>query len=140
MTFGWAQAVACLLILLFTTVNIFGVQRVARLQNVLTGTKVLILVSFIVLAFTVGNGDWHHFSMNATRTSTNSIPAQFVVSLFFIYVAYSGWNAATYVAEELKQPSRTLPLALTVGTLLVAALSMSDFGTSSSFTPRRSKT
>jgi APA family basic amino acid/polyamine antiporter len=45
-----------------------------------------------------------------------------VISLFFIYVAYSGWNAATYVAEELKQPSRTLPLALTVGTILVAAL------------------
>jgi basic amino acid/polyamine antiporter, APA family len=121
-TFGWAQIVACLLVLLFTTINIFGVQRVARLQNVLTGAKVLILVSFIVLAFTVGNGDWGHFSMNATRTSTNSIPTQFVISLFFIYVAYSGWNAATYVAEELKQPSRTLPLALTVGTILVAAL------------------
>jgi APA family basic amino acid/polyamine antiporter len=42
--------------------------------------------------------------------------------LFFIYLAYSGWNAATYVAEELKQPARTLPLALTVGTILVAAL------------------
>src|ERR1700681_1878939 len=121
-TFGWAQIVACLLVLLFTTINIFGVQRVARLQNVLTGAKVLILVSFIVLAFTIGHGDWSHFSMNAARTSTNSIPTQFVISLFFIYVAYSGWNAATYVAEELKQPSRTLPLALTVGTILVAAL------------------
>jgi APA family basic amino acid/polyamine antiporter len=121
-TFGWAQGIACLLVVLFTTINIFGVQRVARLQNVLTGAKVLILICFIVLAFTVGTGDWRHFSMPAVRTSTNSIPAQFVISLFFIYVAYSGWNAATYVAEELKQPSRTLPLALTVGTILVAAL------------------
>jgi APA family basic amino acid/polyamine antiporter len=120
--FGWAQIIACLLVLLFTTINIFGVQRVARLQNVLTGAKVVILVSFIVLAFAVGDGDWKHFSMNATRTSTNPLPTQFVISLFFIYVAYSGWNAATYVAEELKQPSRTLPLALTVGTVLVAAL------------------
>jgi APA family basic amino acid/polyamine antiporter len=120
--FGWAQIIACLLVLLVTTINIFGVQRVARLQNVLTGAKVLILVSFIILAFAVGDGDWKHFSMNATRTSTDSLPTQFVISLFFIYVAYSGWNAATYVAEELKQPSRTLPLALTVGTILVAAL------------------
>src|SRR4051812_490672 len=61
-TFGWPQAAACLLILLFTTVNLFGVQRVARLQNVLTATKVIILVSFIVLAFTIGNGDWQNFS------------------------------------------------------------------------------
>jgi len=121
-TFGWAQVAACLLILLFTTINIFGVQRVARLQNVLTGAKILTLVSFIVLAFSIGSGDWHHFSVPAVRTSTDSIPTQFVLSLFFIYLAYSGWNAATYVAEELKQPSRTLPLALTVGTILVATL------------------
>ncbi len=121
-TFGWAQVAACLLVSLFTIINLFGVQRVARLQNVLTSAKVLTLVAFIVMAFTMGKGDWSHFSMPAVRTSTNSIPAQFVVSLFFIYVAYSGWNAATYVAEELKNPSQTLPLALTFGTILVAAL------------------
>src|SRR5258707_1034319 len=107
---------------IFTTTNIFGVQRVARLQNVLTGAKILTLFSFIVLAFTIGNGDWDHFSVPAVRTSADSIPTQFVLSLFFIYLAYSGWNAATYVAEELKQPARTLPLALTVGTILVEAL------------------
>ena len=73
-TFGWAQVVACLLVLLFTTINIFGVQRVARLQNVLTGAKILTLVSFIVLAFTIGNGDWHHFSVPAVRTSTRFHP------------------------------------------------------------------
>ena len=108
--------------LLFTTINIFGVQRVAKLQNVLTGAKILTLVSFIVLAFTIGNGDLASFFSACGADLTNSIPTQFVVSLFFIYLAYSGWNAATYVAEELKQPSRTLPLALTVGTILVATL------------------
>jgi APA family basic amino acid/polyamine antiporter len=39
----------------------------------------------------------------------------------FRHVRYSGWNAATYVAEELKQPERTLPAAL-VGTGLVTLL------------------
>jgi APA family basic amino acid/polyamine antiporter len=48
--------------------------------------------------------------------------SQFFVSLFYIYVSYSGWNAATYVAEELKNPARTLPLSLALGTALVAAL------------------
>jgi APA family basic amino acid/polyamine antiporter len=121
-TFGWAQIVACLLVLLFTVINIFGIQRVARLQNVLTGAKVLTLITFIVLAFAIGTGDWRHMSMPAVRTSTNSIPAQFFISLFFLYFSYSGWNAATYVAEELKQPARTLPIALAAGTILVAAL------------------
>src|SRR3954464_4228855 len=35
---------------------------------------------------------------------------------------YSGWNAATYVAEEVRRPERTLPLALAVGSAIVAAL------------------
>jgi APA family basic amino acid/polyamine antiporter len=120
--FGGAQLVACALILLFTALNVIGVQRVARIQNVLTSVKVLVLATFVVLWFAVGNGDWGHFSMNATRTASTPIFAQFAVSLFFIYLAYSGWNAATYVAEELKQPSRTLPLALAVGTGVVAVL------------------
>jgi APA family basic amino acid/polyamine antiporter len=119
---GGAQVAACTLVLLFTLLNCFGVRRVAQIQNVLTGAKVLTLVVFIALAFTIGNGSWANFSMNATRTASTKIPEQFVLSLFWIYVAYSGWNAATYVAEELRHPSRTLPAALGIGTALVAAL------------------
>jgi APA family basic amino acid/polyamine antiporter len=98
------------------------VQRVARVQNILTGAKIVILVVFIVLAFTAGTGNWNNFSVSTERTSTAPLFEQFAISLFFIYLSYSGWNAATYVAEELKQPARTLPLALTIGTALVAAL------------------
>jgi APA family basic amino acid/polyamine antiporter len=46
----------------------------------------------------------------------------FVIELLFVMVGYSGWNAATYVAEELKRPERTLPAALAIGTGLVTAL------------------
>jgi basic amino acid/polyamine antiporter, APA family len=122
---GGAQMVACTLVLVFTALNCIGVQRVARIQNVLTAAKVLMLVGFIALAFSIGHGSSNNFSMNATRTASTTIPEQFVLSLFWIYVAYSGWNAATYVAEELRQPSRTLPAALGIGTALVAALYLS---------------
>jgi APA family basic amino acid/polyamine antiporter len=74
------------------------------------------------LGLTAGNGDWAHFSQPATRWTSTPLGAQFAISLFWIYVSYSGWNAATYVAEELKQPARTLPLALLLGTVLVAVL------------------
>jgi APA family basic amino acid/polyamine antiporter len=39
-----------------------------------------------------------------------------------VFYGYSGWNAAVYVAEEIRDPERTLPIALTIGTLFVAAL------------------
>jgi APA family basic amino acid/polyamine antiporter len=119
---GGAQVVASGLILMFTVLNFFGVQRVARIQNALTALKVLVLLAFIALGFLAGTGSWEHFSQPAARTSTTPIAAQFAFSLFFIYVSYSGWNAATYVAEELRRPERTLPLALAIGTLLVGAL------------------
>ena len=76
----------------------------------------IVILGLIVLGFVAGQGDWAHFSQDAVRTSTRSLPAQFAVSLFFIYVGYSGWNAATYVAEEIRNPARTLPLALAAGT------------------------
>ena len=120
--FGGAQLLASSLIVVFTILNCFGVGRTARVQNVLTGTKLVVIASFVLFGFLAGSGDWGHFSQPAVRTSALSIPVQFMVSLLWVMVGYSGWNAATYVAEELKQPDRTLPLALATGTALVTAL------------------
>ncbi len=119
---GGAQVAASSLIVLLTVVNFIGVSRVARIQNLLTATKLIVLFAFIGLGLLAGTGNWAHFSMPAVRTSTVPVAAQFAISLFWIYVCYSGWNAATYVAEELKCPERTLPVALTFGTVLVAGL------------------
>ncbi|MGC1613804.1 MAG: amino acid permease [Candidatus Acidiferrum sp.] len=120
--FGKPQMFACALVVIFTALNIFGVQRSARVQNVLTTAKIVVILTFIGMGLWIGQGSWSHFSMDAARTSTHHLFPQFWISLFFIYLSYSGWNAATYVAEELKQPARTLPLALAVGTVLVAVL------------------
>jgi APA family basic amino acid/polyamine antiporter len=119
---GPGQLVASLLILSFTALNCFGVGRTAKVQNVLTATKILVIVAFILLGFTIGTGSWSHFSQPAVRTSTLSLPTQFVVSLLWVMFGYSGWNAATYVAEEVRRPERTLPIALGFGTLAVAVL------------------
>ena len=119
---GGAQMAAAALILLFTILNLFGVEFIARIQNALTSIKVLVMVAFIGFGLAVGNGDWSHFRQAAERTSSTPLAAQFALSLFWIYVGYSGWNAATYIAEELKKPERTLPMALTIGTTLVAIL------------------
>lgn len=119
---GGAQLLACVLIALLTIINILGVLRAAKFQNVLTGAKITILLAFIFFALAAGTGNWEHFGQSTPRDTTTPIFAQFAVSLCFIYISYSGWNAATYIAEELKQPSRTLPLALTIGTTLVALL------------------
>ena len=113
---------ASALIAAFTVLNCFGVGRTAKVQNVLTSTKLIVIVGFVVIGFAAGTGDWGHFSEPAVRTSTVSLPAQFMISLLWVMFGYSGWNAATYVAEEVRRPERTLPAALAAGSLIVAVL------------------
>jgi basic amino acid/polyamine antiporter, APA family len=120
--FGAPQVLASAIIALFTLLNCLGIRRTSRVQNVLTSLKIIIILAFLVAGFAFGNGSWDNFSHPAVRTSVTPVFSQFFLSLFYIYVAYSGWNAATYVAEELKHPARTLPWSLTYGTALVAAL------------------
>ncbi len=119
---GGGQIVASAIVAVFTALNLFGVSQVAKLQNVLTVTKLLVIGMLLIMGFTLGTGDWSHFSEPAIRTSTNSLAAQFANSLVFVFYAYSGWNAAVYVAEEIHNPERTLPIALTCGTLAVSLL------------------
>ncbi|MBM3725292.1 MAG: amino acid permease [Acidobacteria bacterium] len=119
---GGAQAAASALVAALTVLNLVGLRPASRVQNALTAIKIAVIASFIVFGFLAGAGNWAHFSQPAVRTSPFPLAAQFAISLFFIYTSYSGWNAATYVAEEIKDPKRTLPLALTCGTILVATL------------------
>ena len=119
---GPAQAVACGLIALLTILNCLGVGLTAKVQNSLTTTKLCVIIAFVVFGLLFGAGSWSNFSQHIVRTSTASLPAQFVVSLLYVMFGYSGWNAATYVAEEVRRPERTLPAALAAGSALVAVL------------------
>ena len=119
---GAEQLAGSALIATFTAINCFGLGRSAKVQNVLTSSKLLIIVGFIILGFASGNGNWSHFSEPAVRTSHSSLPTSFIVEMLWVMVGYSGWNAATYVAEEVRRPERILPAALAVGTAIVALL------------------
>ena len=132
MPFAWAQGLAqdpwkarflaAAVLLLLTGLNLFSVSRVAFWQNILTTIKLVVIVGFIVLGFSLGQGDWQHFTQVAERTSPLSLTRQFAVSLVFVLFAFTGWNAATYIAEEVKDPQKNLPRALILGTLLVTVL------------------
>jgi APA family basic amino acid/polyamine antiporter len=119
---GPGQVLASALIAAFTLLNCFGLRVTATVQNTLTSTKICVILVFLLMGFAAGTGSWSHFSEHAVRTSTLPLPSQFFISLLWVMFGYSGWNAATYIAEEVRRPERTLPLALATGTALVTAL------------------
>jgi len=118
---GHGQWLAVGIVVGFSAINVVGLRRAAKVQNLLTGLKLGVLLLFLGFAFALGHGSLAHFSQGAFRTSTHGLSAQFAVSLIFVMFAYSGWNAATYVSGEMKTPERTIPASLVVGTLTVAA-------------------
>ncbi len=119
---GGAQVLAAGLVLALTLLNCVGLVLVSRVQNALTVIKVAIIAGFVLLGLSVGQGSWEHFGASAERTSSSPLLEQFAISLFWVMFGYSGWNAATYVAEELREPHRTLPRALILGTAIVTLL------------------
>lgn len=103
-----------------TAMHMFSVAFGARLQTWFSALKVLLILVLIIAGLTVGEGDWSNLSRgNGTEMVTTGA---FAGSLVWVAFAYSGWNAAAYVAGEIKRPGRNLPLALLIGTAIVMTL------------------
>ena len=107
----------------FSLIHASSLQVGTTFQNLLTVLKVGLILGFVVAAFTVDQVPGITFWPQTGDVGLITGPA-FAVALIFVSYAYTGWNAAIYVAGEIKQPSRTLPRSLLLGTLAVTALYM----------------
>ena len=104
-------------------VHLIGIHHGSMFQNVSTAIKLVLIVAFIVAGFTVGNPQPISFVPSA-RDLDHLFSAPFAISLVFVMYSYSGWNAATYIVNEVREPERTLPFSLLAATLIVLVLSV----------------
>lgn len=114
-------AVAIALILAMTAMHGIDTVLGGRVQTAFTLGKVALISVLIIAGLLVGDGNWSHFAAREGGLSNVMTPA-FAVSLMYVSFAYSGWNAAAYIAGEIREPQRTLPRALLAGTGLVMVL------------------
>jgi APA family basic amino acid/polyamine antiporter len=102
------------LVLLFTLVHLFRVRHGAWVQNAAVVVKVFLIGLFVVY----GLG-----KVSSPAAAASPVPATvFGVSLVWVSFSYSGWNAAIYVGGEIRDPERTLPRSLLLGTVIVTLL------------------
>ena len=95
-----------------------GIERGARVQTALVALKLVALAAFVAFgAARVSQAD-----AATPAPSTAFALGPFAVSLMWISLSYSGWNAGVYVAGEARDPERTVPRALLLGTLVTTAL------------------
>jgi APA family basic amino acid/polyamine antiporter len=109
---------AIAVIWLFALVHIRGVGPGRLVSNVLTILKVGSLLVFIALGLTMG-GTTEAPAQAAAGVVT---PTGWFLGLIVVMFVYSGWNASAYMAEEVRNPGRNLPLSLALGTAAVTVI------------------
>ncbi|SIN72135.1 APC family permease [Algoriphagus halophilus] len=111
-----------LTILLIPIAHVISIKRSGQIQNLLTLIKILFIVSLILIGFTLPSK-----SLSSSLDFSNSWTSEilnpgFVVSLVYVFYAYTGWNSAAYIIEEVQNPKKNLPKALITSTILVLIL------------------
>lgn len=114
--------VAAALIAFVGVVNWLGVQRAAAVTTFATLVKYGALVVLVILAFTAPTGSLRNFSPFWSGALSLSALATALVPVMW---AYDGWADISFMSGEIKDPARTLPRALIIGTLLIILIYLS---------------
>jgi APA family basic amino acid/polyamine antiporter len=135
MDISMIQVVAIMMIIIFTTLNAATVAISGQIATVLTGVKIVLILFVGFGAFVWVTGDFSHFSMmnnagacegvaeSARYGSTSySFAAGFGAAMLGALWGYDGWNNLTFVAGEVKEPGRNIPLAIIGSTILIILL------------------
>ncbi len=124
--FTRAHVFGLVLIAALTYVNVVGLRWGALLQNVSTWTKFTAMAAFVCLGFAIGKGHWSNFQSHGVPLSMGLSPTQMIsalgVGLIAVFWAYDGWVYITWVAGEVKEPRKNVPLAMVLGVLTVGVI------------------
>jgi amino acid transporter len=111
-----AALLAALSIAVLSLINILGVTLGTATQNLLTTAKVLGLVGIMLAGFVWGE------SGSSTATAVQGQDAWFASAMILVLWTYSGWHEAAYIAMEVRNRRRNLPLALILGAAAVTLI------------------
>jgi APA family basic amino acid/polyamine antiporter len=119
------KGLAAAVILLLTAVNYVGVKFGGIVQNIFTVAKVAAMFALMLGAFLLPTGgSFSHFTTQSATVHLSGLAlfAGIAAALQGAFWAYDGWNKITYIAGEVKQPQRNIPLGLLWGMLAVTAI------------------
>jgi APA family basic amino acid/polyamine antiporter len=126
---GGLQAMAIGAIFLVTVLNCTAVAVSGRIALVLTAFKIALVSAVGFGAMLLADGSWAHFALSTHGGTCEGVSeaarggfAGFGAAMLGALWAYNGWNEVTYVAEEIKNPQRNLPLAMLGGIGVIGLL------------------
>ena len=121
------HAVAFLLVCVATAAHLRSLRFTGVFQAAATGMTVLLILAFIGFGFSNAPAQPVTFVPHAADWNLPVFKA-FGASLIWVMYSYSGWNAAAYIVEEVRNPAKALPRALMLGVLRHHALRRGERG------------
>ncbi len=116
------SALAIVILLFLTFVNCLGVRLGSALQSVLMILKIGAIFALVFAGFYFGHGVHLHLTPLIDRPPSFSLLESVGASLIPVLFAYGGWQCASFMTSELRDPRRDLPRAMVLGVLGVIAL------------------
>jgi len=115
---GIGLAIATIVII--SVFHSISLKRSSVVQNTTTLLKVFLILLLIYFGLTRTPAE-SAFLWDDSWKGELFLPA-FAVSFVFVTFSYSGWNAAAYIVDEIREVRKNLPKALLLGTLVVSLL------------------
>ncbi|MCB1314807.1 MAG: amino acid permease [Leptospiraceae bacterium] len=112
------------LVLLLTCLNYLGITRSIIFQKIATiaPASILIFIGFMVLLQTLflDEASWDLLRQNMSYTSPTDIQfSGMATAMIGIFWTYAGWNVTLYLAEDIKNPERVIPISMIISLGLV---------------------
>ncbi|HZW51463.1 MAG TPA: amino acid permease, partial [Rudaea sp.] len=118
-----ARVVAVLMIVTTMVINVRGTRQSANVQNWTTGLKVTALVGISVLLLVAGgSGSAHTTTAVSVAQHAHTSFSMFATAMIGVLWAYEGWQYATFAAGETRDPQRTFPRGIIVGTACIIGI------------------
>lgn len=117
-----SRVIAAISIAVVAIVHSFDIKQSSLFQNVLTFSKLLLVLLLIGAGFYLSPAPDNALDFELTAVWNDVQEPAYMVSLVYVIYAFSGWNAAAYITGEIKDAKRNLPKALLWGTGLVSLL------------------
>lgn len=108
-------------VFVMTAIHIIKVSVSGNFQKYITSLVVVLIIGLIGSAFFFGDSTPLPF-LGFDYDFKALLSTPFAVSLIYVSYSYSGWNGAAYITEEVENPTRNVPLALFLGTMIVMIL------------------
>lgn len=121
-TLTFPQILAISVSLIISYSNTRGMRTGAIWQYILTLLSILTLLVYIIFGFSSTRGSWEHLKPLFPTSFSVDIFQRMGVALIGIYFTYSGWTVLAYIAGEIKDYQRNIPLVTWLGVATVTFL------------------